>query len=73
MTVPVTVKVATAFCGKVKVDVLMLPDPDVAHVAPPEPTQLQVTPVRLTGKVSTNVGASADAIEFDPLLVTATV
>jgi hypothetical protein len=58
-TVPVTVKVTPPPAGKVT-GVLMLPLSDAAPQAPPEePAQVQLTPLRAAGIVSTTVAPVA--------------
>lgn len=56
--VPVAVKVTEPPAGKLTV-ALMLPDPFAGQVPPPAPTQVQVTPVMVAGKVSATVEPGA--------------
>lgn len=57
-SVPVAVNVTEPPTGKLTV-ALMLPEPDAEQVAPPAPTQVQVTPVIDAGKVSATIEPGA--------------
>ena len=58
-TVPVTVNVVVPPTGR-SIEVLMLPLPDAAHVAPPAAAQVHVAPVSAAGNVSVMFEAGAD-------------
>src|SRR5688500_12473551 len=57
-TVPVAVYVTLPPAGRLTVS-LMLPEPPGVQVAPPAPTQVQVTPVKAEGKASATVAPGA--------------